>query len=1182
MVPEPFRRRPLVLVVELSDGQQLALKQLERISNIPSSALRIDHIVDKETEYELLRIDLSIDCTHYDKAKGGIELHDRESFRIWIAHDFPWKLPHIRTPHTRFRSFRHVQWSNYLCLYISPDTQWDPSRGMFGYIEQLNDWLKNGALNKLDADEGPLHPPIAYTASNTTVYIQNDTPGRETWPWLGAALYEELKPGLISISEWKDINGIDENAIFAPVILLDSEISFEYPKYIKTIFQWLEIKGANKFSLISFFMKAADRLPKDQPLRIVIGTPSRGIVIDKENRLQHLSVWEISPEETQNLRTTALACKVLGKVSDTNELDALEDLVKPVFDKFFEWLNTSKIGWCQVVENRPEVIVRRDKDSTMDWFFEKRIAIWGCGALGSHVAEHLARAGAQKLILLDRGSVNPGLLVRQNFVSADFNDAKVTALKRRLVAINPKIVIEERADDILFDNINISDWEVEADLLIDATASLRVRSKLEQSSKNSHRVMPISSIMISGEAKHGMMVIARPGYSGGTFDAMRRLGLAAKNRKWLRGWVDAFWCRDTSEPSRQPEPGCSDPTFVGSNVDVASLTSRMLNGLASEVSIESADATGLLICQDATKQKDEIFNFSPDICISSNGVEYRLSQTAWRDTCAWVASGGRERTPQDETGGLMFGQFDEALQIGWVSSVSGPPKDSVFSPEGFECGIEGTENLNQELKKRSMGAIQYLGTWHSHPVSKAKPSPTDFLGIAKLFVDNPDQGAYQFMMIVGYASSEQTEIGFYGFEKSELKDGNPNERFSYVELNGKIIEAPVLQSYNHRIGLSLSGGGSRAIAFHLGTLRALEDTGLLNQVDVISGVSGGSVMTGLLGYTNDSFDDIDKKTVSFLKTGLVKPALVKLCNPKRFLANIFFLAVSVFPSAALNLFVLLLKKIFSVIGIRSKVDRSLNKLRWPIRRCYSRTHVMADAISDAVTNKMCSAPTRDGKTIIFNACELRTGTAFRMSNERYGGWRFGWAPASDLRVADAIAASAAFPALLPAFDWLKVFTKNNHQSRQRVLITDGGVYENIGVSAIEPHKNPNFSVIDYKPDVLFASDAGSGQFSGDDVPGHWVGRMIQVIDAVMRKVQDATKGRLHAYTKEGHIKAFVYVHLGQVDNRVPMRPSNWISKDSVAKYPTDFSAMSEEDLLAISSRGETITRTLITRYLLSD
>jgi NTE family protein len=44
-----------------------------------------------------------------------------------------------------------------------------------------------------------------------------------------------------------------------------------------------------------------------------------------------------------------------------------------------------------------------------------------------------------------------------------------------------------------------------------------------------------------------------------------------------------------------------------------------------------------------------------------------------------------------------------------------------------------------------------------------------------------------------------------------------------------------------KIGLALSGGGYRAAAFHLGTIKCLERLKLLDKVDVISTISGGSI-----------------------------------------------------------------------------------------------------------------------------------------------------------------------------------------------------------------------------------------------------------------------------------------------------------------------------------------------------
>src|ERR1700759_2347222 len=49
------------------------------------------------------------------------------------------------------------------------------------------------------------------------------------------------------------------------------------------------------------------------------------------------------------------------------------------------------------------------------------------------------------------------------------------------------------------------------------------------------------------------------------------------------------------------------------------------------------------------------------------------------------------------------------------------------------------------------------------------------------------------------------------------------------------------------IGVCLSGGGYRAMLFHIGLLKRLNDAGVLKGVQRFSSVSGGSITSGLLG-----------------------------------------------------------------------------------------------------------------------------------------------------------------------------------------------------------------------------------------------------------------------------------------------------------------------------------------------
>jgi Patatin-like phospholipase len=65
-----------------------------------------------------------------------------------------------------------------------------------------------------------------------------------------------------------------------------------------------------------------------------------------------------------------------------------------------------------------------------------------------------------------------------------------------------------------------------------------------------------------------------------------------------------------------------------------------------------------------------------------------------------------------------------------------------------------------------------------------------------------------------------------------------------------------------RVGLALSGGGFRATAFGLGALRALHDRNVLADVEVVSGVSGGSLLTAMWAYGPGDFEEFDDTVTS--------------------------------------------------------------------------------------------------------------------------------------------------------------------------------------------------------------------------------------------------------------------------------------------------------------------------------
>jgi adenylyltransferase/sulfurtransferase len=105
-----------------------------------------------------------------------------------------------------------------------------------------------------------------------------------------------------------------------------------------------------------------------------------------------------------------------------------------------------------------------------------RVTICGCGALGTVLANHLARAGVGHIRVVDRDFIEIHNLQRQ--ILFDENDVasnlpKAEAAARKMRAINSSISVEAVVTDI--DHTNILDLVADADLILDGTDNFETR-----------------------------------------------------------------------------------------------------------------------------------------------------------------------------------------------------------------------------------------------------------------------------------------------------------------------------------------------------------------------------------------------------------------------------------------------------------------------------------------------------------------------------------------------------------------------------------------------------------------------------------------------------------------------------------------------------------------------------------
>ena len=108
-----------------------------------------------------------------------------------------------------------------------------------------------------------------------------------------------------------------------------------------------------------------------------------------------------------------------------------------------------------------------------------------------------------------------------------------------------------------------------------------------------------------------------------------------------------------------------------------------------------------------------------------------------------------ERLP-NETGGVLVGSFDMQRKIVYVVDTVLSPPDSEEWPTVYIRGCKGLKPKIEKIKETTLGMLDYVGEWHSHPVGcGTEPSEDDCKAFSWL-VDTMDvDGKPALMLIAG-------------------------------------------------------------------------------------------------------------------------------------------------------------------------------------------------------------------------------------------------------------------------------------------------------------------------------------------------------------------------------------------------------------------------------------------------
>ena len=374
--------------------------------------------------------------------------------------------------------------------------------------------------------------------------------------------------------------------------------------------------------------------------------------------------------------------------------------------------------------------------------------------------------------------------------------------------------------------------------------------------------------------------------------------------------------------------------------------------------------------------------------------------------------------------------------------------------------------------------------------------------------------------------------------------------------------APAVQTmFSGKVGLALSGGGFRASLYHLGVLARLAELDLLRHVEVLSCVSGGSIVgahyylelrrlmqfaeldepgeTGAaaakgqgrgdseIGH-RDYIELVSRLIDDFLE-GVQKNLRVRvLANPW---TNIQMLFRPTY-SRTQRLGELYEQHLYSrVKDGEVRNDTCASGKRWLSDLIIRPPDEDREFRPDKVNWRRCNKIPQ----LVLNATTLNTGHVWQFTTTWMGespniidrdvdkGPRlrrlyYTEAPSRYrcFRLGHAVAASSCVPGLFEPIELPSLY-KDLDNKNTNVRLVDGGVYDNLGVA----------SLTEQGCSVMIVSDA-SGQLAADDDPsGGVLGPLMRSTSVMMGRIRGAEYDDLRARRRGGLLKGFAYVHLTQ-------------------------------------------------------
>ncbi len=498
---------------------------------------------------------------------GGLVLADDEEFVVRIRPSM-FLPPSVEVDHTRFLGFPHVLQGQRLCMYLDPSREWRPSSGMAGFLSRLWDWLTDAAGGVFDPSTAMYHAVggVLHHAAGTPTIV-----AREPGP-----IKRQQIARLIPRSPHRyDLTySTDRDGQRLPVLVLTSDLPFGATSTFALLLRLLDDPHLDR---------AKGRSPQVSPQSTAFLTSLLASALRNPKGSEQYFVLAVphpagGPHHLLGGRLPAGTTDALRRIAERHG---------PAVNLDLATINSDiPIEWCNMSDERDEVTTRRDDNRPVNSFRGTTVHIWGCGGLGSWIAEFIARAGARHITVCDPGAITGGLLVRQNYTEADIGETKAYALATRLRAIR---------DDL---EVTVADGYVSdpsasrtADVIIDATVSHSITAYLDTLACEERDAL---IAQVATDAKTGTVGIATI-CAPGAICTPSELDDHAGRLVLADGGLELYhqlWGEVAEGDELIPTRGCSVPTFHGSAADLAAVAATLTNLIGMHLTQKAAVTSG--------------------------------------------------------------------------------------------------------------------------------------------------------------------------------------------------------------------------------------------------------------------------------------------------------------------------------------------------------------------------------------------------------------------------------------------------------------------------------------------------------------------------------------------------------------------------------------------------------------